>query len=209
MSISVYLVIKAEEMPNYPKNLLVQMNCGFHANGSVRLPIPPIRNIVMIDDLNLPNFSASALQILRSKITNGCILDFEREPNNLHKRLIQGLQDKRVIAIPEKFYSFARGAFPMVSCPDPCNSYLQFVTNTQKRYPNGWMLEITPWNHERTGTSKQTEGFLTNALCYFKKQNDKVIYYDTKESVAQKLKSAQQHGCKAAIALYSEVKNLR
>ena len=207
MSISVYLAVKGEEFVNYPQNLLVQIGFGFHADGTVRVPKRP-KGIALIDDIHLPNVSISAIQILKSKFQT-CIFDFERTPDPIHKKLIQGMSGKKIIALPARFHPLVSQVLPIVSCLEPCNSWAQFAEQNQKLYPRGWMLEITPWYHEKIGTIQKDEGFLPNALCNFRKKKDKVIYFDTKETLTEKLKVAEKYGCKAAIALYCEVKRLK
>lgn len=206
MSISVYLAVNREEFVNYPRNLLVQIGFGFHADGSVRIPRQS-NSIALVDDVHLPNISISAIQVLKSKF-QACILDFERAPNPIHKKLIQGLSGKKIIALPARFHAFAPKSLPIVNCLEPCNSWVQFAEQAQKHYPHGWMLEIAPWHHEKVGIVQKNEGFLPNALCNFRKKNDKVVYFDTKETLTEKLKVAENYGCKAAIALYSEVRQL-
>ena len=206
MSISVYLAVNDEEIVNHPKNLIVQLGFGFHSDGTVRSPRQIKSGIVVVDDLHMPNFSVSALQILKSKF-RACILDFERPPTPLHKKLIQGIP--KILAITAKYHSFAPQALPIVSCLEPCNSWEQFLKQTEQQFPNGWMLEITPWHHEKIGTMNQKEGFLSYAVCRYEKRNNHILYYDTKETINEKLKLAEQYHCKAAIALLQEVRNLK
>lgn len=208
MPISVYLVINGDETVNYPKNLLVQIGYGFKSDGSVRIPRQSIGVAALVDDMNLPNISSSAIEILKSKI-GSCIFDFERSEHPVHAKIIRGLSDKRIIALPSRFYSYAPKALPIVNCQEPCNSWQQFASKMQQNFPHGWMLEITPWYHEKSGSVSAAEGYLPNALCYFIRQNDKVIYYDTRETIREKLKLSQQYGCKAAIALYREMTQLK
>ncbi len=207
MSISVYLAIK-DEIVKYPKNLLAQIGFGFQPDGTVRIPKLLRKSTVVIDDIHLPNISNSAIQILKSKFER-CILDFERRESVIHKKLIQGMQDKTIIALPERFHAYAPKALPIISCMEPCNSWQNFLNKNQKKYPNGWMLEITPWNHKKEGTANKNEGYLQNSLCYFQRDHDKVLYYDTKDTISEKITLAEQYGCKAAIALYQEVKQLK
>ncbi len=204
MQIPIYLAVRNEEIQKFP---LAQLGFGFYPNGSVRLPnrILP-RTVAVVDDMYLPNFSQSALEILKSKLPNGCIFDFERKPTALHQRLISSVT--KIIALPAQFQEFAPKALPIVSCPEPCNQWQAFLRNTQKLYPKGWMLEITPWFRKVSGTAQKAEGFLQNSVCRYKHEDGELIYYDTRQTIAQKLTMAQGYGCKSAIALLDEVRKL-
>ncbi len=204
MQIPIYLAVRQEEIKNFP---IAQIGFGFYPNGNVRLPsrILP-RAIAVIDDLHLPNFSQSAIEILKSKTPHGCIFDFERNPSKQHQQLIAAVP--KIIAIPSNFYEFAPKALPIVSCPEPCNHWQSFLRSTQKRYPRGWMLEITPWKRKVSATAPKSEGYLQNAVCRYKHENGELMYYDTKQTIAQKLTLAQSFGCRAAIGILQELREL-
>lgn len=209
MSIPVYLAVNHEENVNHPKKLLCQIGFGFHSNGSVRTPVQIMPNtIVIIDDLYLPNFSPSAIHLLRDKISNGCILDFERRPSQLHKKLIQTLFDKKILAVPSEFHTFAPTALPIINCLEPCNNWSEFLKTTQNRFPSGWMLELTPWYHTREASANSAAGYLQHALCRFRQEKDQLLYYDTKETLSKKITLAERFNCKGVIVLYSDLKNL-
>ncbi len=209
MSIPVYLAVNYEENVQDSKNIIAQVGFGFHPNGSVRIPQQIIPNsVAVIDDLFLPNFTASAVHLLKDKITHGCILDFERSPSPRHKKMIQNLQDRKIISLPAQFHSLSPSALPIISCSEPCNSWLQFLNETHHRYPCGWVLEITPWYHLRDGVVNKNEGYLQHALCRFRRERNKILYYDTKETLAKKMNLAEQNGCKSVIVLQSDIKKL-
>ena len=209
MSIPVYLAINHEETVNHPPKLLCQTGYGFHSNGSVRTPVKIISNTVaVIDDFYLPNFSPSAIHLLRDKISNGCILDFERRPTQLHKKLIQTLQDKKIIALPAEFHAFAPTALPILNCLELCNNWSEFLKKAHSRFPNGWMLELTPWQHLREGKQNSSAGYLPHALCRYRQKEKQILYYDTKETLSKKISAAEGFNCKAVIVLYSDVKSL-
>ncbi len=204
MQIPIYLAANHEAGIKYP---LAQLGFGFYENGSVRIP-PRIlpKSVAVIDDMYLPNFTQSAIEMLRAKIPNGCILDFERKPSPLHQKLIAALPN--VIALPASFYTQRSKALPIVSCPEPCNQWNHFLRNTQKSYPKGWMLEITPWKRSIRGSAPKEEGFLQNALCRYRKKDGALLYFDTKQTISQKLSLAENYGCRAAIGLLQELRAL-
>ncbi len=206
----VYLAVKEEEFAKKDKFHVAQTGFGFYANGFVRLPKRILSGAVaVIDDLYLPNFSSSAIELLKSKLPNGCILDFERKPAPIHKKLLQMLTGVKVIALPASHHALSPTSLPIISCAEPCNNWQQFVQNAQKSHPRGWMLEMIPWKHLVDEKAKKEEGLLSSALCRYRTENDKLLYFDTKETLRQKLQLAQIHGCKAALGLYSELKELK
>lgn len=209
MSIHMYLAVKVGEITKSTEKRLAQVGFGLYPDGSVRIPERIIPDaLAIIDDMNLPNFSNSAIELLKRKVNKGCILDFERQPNDRHIRLIRALSDKKIVGVPEVFHSHCPNALPMISCQEPCNNWLHFLRSTHKRFPDGWMLEITPWKHERNGRVSRAEGFLQNSLCHFRRENGKILYYDTSKTIQQKIILAERNGCRAALALYSELKQL-
>lgn len=209
LSILIYLAITGGEGKNFPEKRLAQVGFGFYPNGSVRLPERIVPDAVaVIDDRFLPKISDSAMLQLKSKISHGCILDFEREMNEKHLRLMQKLADQRIIALPERFSQKMPQALPIVSCPEPCNSWLQFAKAAHERHPKGWMLELIPWHQVKAGNGSQAEGFLQNSVCRFRRTEKGIVYYDTAETLRQKLAVAQTHGCRAAIALHSDCPDL-
>ena len=97
----------------------------------------------------------------------------------------------------------------MITCTEPCNSWLQFLLNQKSSYPKGWFWEITPWNQLRDGKSNYAEGYLRYAVCRFRREDNKLRYFDTAQTLAKKLAMAEANGCIGAIALYAEVKCLK
>ena len=204
MQIPVYLAVKQEEVPKFH---LAQLGFGFYPNGSVRIPrkILP-KAVAVVDDLYIPNFNQSAIEMLKSKLPNGCIFDFERKMTPQHSKLVKAISN--VIALPAEFHTLAPKALPIVSCAEPCNRWLSFLQETQKAFPRGWMLEITPWSRKISGNATKKEGFLQNAVCRYKYEDGELLYYDTKQTIAQKLTLAQNYGCRGAIGLLDELKAL-
>lgn len=206
---TIYLATKSNIVQKTPRYLYAQLGYGFYANGSVRLPHSvDTEALCIIDDLYLPNMTNSALQLLKAKIKKGCILDFERQASPIHKRLVHALSDKKIIALPEVYHDLSPKSLSIVCCNEPCNHWEQFCRKQQSSHPNGWMLQLSPWNTYMKVAVPSEEGFLKNAICRFRKENDQVLYYDTRQTLHQKLIIAQNHGCKATIALYEEVKKL-
>lgn len=210
MSMPLYLAVNDEEFIKNGKFHLAQTGFGFYPNGFVRLPKRIISgSVAIIDDLYLPNFSSSAAQMLKSKLPNGCILDFERKVSSIHKKLIQMLTGIKIIALPAAYHALSPSSYPIISCPEPCNSWRQFITDMQNKFPRGWMLEIVPWKQLIEGKAKNAEGMLASALCRYRTENGKLLYFDTKETIRQKLQLAQMQGCKGVIGLYRELKELK
>lgn len=209
LSILIYLAIHGGEIKNFSEKRLAQVGFGFYPNGSVRLPERVVADAAaVIDDRFVPKFSDSAMLQLKSRVERGCILDFEREPTEWHDRLIQKLADRRIIALPERFAEKMPQALPIVSCPEPCNSWAQFAKATHARHPKGWMLEVIPWHRTKSGRASQSEGFLQNSVCRFRRTEKGILYYDTADTLRQKLSVAQTHGCRAAIVLHSDCPDL-
>lgn len=209
LSIIIYLAIKGGEVKNFFGKHPAQVGFGFYPNGSVRLPERiAAEAAAVVDDRFLPKFSDSALVQLKSRINHGCILDFEREPSELHFKLITHLADRRIIALPERFSHKLPQALPIVSCPEPCNSWAQFAKAAHERHPKGWMLELIPWHHTMVGNAKQEEGCLQSSVCRFRRTEKGILYYDTAQTLRQKLSVAQAHGCRAAIVLQSDCHGL-
>ncbi|MBE6984296.1 MAG: hypothetical protein E7434_01540 [Ruminococcaceae bacterium] len=205
MQIPIYLAVKNEEIV---KHRTAQLGFGFYPNGSVRLPAKILPNsIAVIDDLYLPNFTQSAVEMLKSKLIRGCILDFERKITPQHQRLVKILP--KIIALPEAYHELAPKALPIVTCSEPCNSWLQFLSQTQKKFPNGWMLEIVPWKRKVSGSAPKNEGFLKNAICRYKQQDGELMYFDTKQTIEQKLTLVQSYSCRAALGLLEELRKLQ
>lgn len=209
LSIIIYLAIKGEESKNISEKRLAQVGFGFYPDGSVRLPERIVTNAVaVIDDRFLPKISDSAMLQLKSKVNHGCILDFEREPSEAHFKWMQRLADRRIIALPERFSQKMPQALPIVSCPEPCNSWAQFAKNAHARHPKGWMLELIPWHETKVGSGVPADGFLSDSVCRFRRTEKGILYYDTAETLRQKLTVAQNHGCRAAIILHSDCPDL-
>lgn len=209
LSIIIYLAIKGGEAENFSEKRPAQVGFGFYPDGSVRLPQRMTTDAAaVVDDRFMPKFSDSAMLQLKSRIDHGCILDFEREPSELHFKLISGLADRRIIALPERFSQKMPQALPIVSCPEPCNSWAQFARAAHDRHPKGWMLELIPWRHAMAGNANQEEGYLQSSVCRFRRTEKGILYYDTAQTLRQKLSVAQTHGCRAAIVLQSDCHGL-
>ena len=76
----------------------------------------------------------------------------------------------------------------------------------KRRFPNGWALELTPWAAELPAPPlPYPGGMLPAALCSCEKSPAGLRYFDTPESLRQKLAHAAAHGCRCAIGLWQEL----
>ena len=88
----------------------------------------------------------------------------------------------------------------------PGNAWDGFVRSAERRFPNGWALELTPWAAELPAPPlPYPGGMLPAALCSCEKSPAGLRYFDTPESLRQKLAHAAAHGCRCAIGLWQEL----
>ena len=108
--------------------------------------------------------------------------------------------------LPAAYHAFAPEALPVLSCLRPCNAWDGFVRSAERRFPNGWALELTPWAAELPAPPlPYPGGMLPAALCSCEKSPAGLRYFDTPESLRQKLAHAAAHGCRCAIGLWQEL----
>ena len=183
-----------------------QLGYGLQEDGSARISRAPLSVLCVIDDAVNVMPQESALDELASFCKHGCVLDFERSCTRSHIALMQGLR-KRVegfFAVPARFLCHCPSAIPVVSCPKPCNHWRSWVQTVQRHYPKGWMLELTPWKHISPCHMHASQGQLKGALCRYQCEGGITQYYDTKQTLREKMSLAEAHGCKAVIGLYQE-----
>lgn len=209
MSIPVYLAVRKPEFTEYPRNLIAQTGYGVSRNGKIRKPEAVTGGLIIIDDAVIAHWRPEALEELISLCQNGYFYDFEKPFLEYHKELIQALPSELLLGLPDYIYPRIKRGLPVISCPVLCNSWRQFVKKAGKIHRNGWMLEITPWNCEKSAPSGEAEGILTSSICRFKQRDGVIKYYDTRETIKEKLKLAEAEGCKAGIALLDEIKLLK
>lgn len=111
--------------------------------------------MAVIDDAVLPQrVPEETLDRLAARCGGGCCLDFLRTPGPVHRAVAQGLQRRlgnAPMLLPAAYHAFAPEALPVLSCLRPCNAWDGFVRSAERRFPNGWALELTPWAAELPG----------------------------------------------------------
>ena len=209
MSVPVYLAVKNEVFIHYPRHLIIQTGYGIQKSGELRIPKSPINGPVMVDDAVLESRTPNVLSELSKYCWNGYILDFERPFCSEHRKIIAGLPQEKLLALPAQYFSSGMPGLPILACTKPCNSWMQFLRKNSQQFPEGWMLEITPWNFRRRVPCLDGNGILTAAVCRYRIENSILTCYDTVETLKEKLKQAEKEGCRAGIALLEEVQNLK
>ena len=152
---------------------------------------------------------SALLDRLAARCGGGCCLDFLRTPGPVHRAVAQGLQQRlgnAPMLLPAAYHALAPEAQPLLSCLRPCNAWDGFVRSAERRFPNGWALELTPWAAELPAPPlAYPGGMLPAALCSCEKSPAGLRYFDTSESLRQKLAHAAAHGCRCAIGLWQEL----
>lgn len=211
MPIPLYYAANWKEIVNNSKKRWAQTGFGFNADGSARIPPHVVPGIpCVIDDAVLPALSEGAVQALAQYCASGCYLDFERPVSERHRLLLRLLRAhtsrSKLFAVPVRFA--AEGMLPVFSCPTPCNNWEAFLSGADRRFPNGWMLELVPWDRfvpDPGGNPVLPARRLSQAVCFLKAEKNGVRYYDTPETLQAKLSMAERHRCTAAISLYQEL----
>lgn len=217
MPIPLYFAMNWKEIVNNPPQRLAQGGYGVREDGKARLPERHLSGALrIVDDAVLPTAEVTeeALDRLAALCADGCCLDFERPLCAMQLSLIGGLRRRfgrgAFLALPERFAPYAPEALPVVSCPTPCNCWREFVRQAHVRHRQGWMLEITPWSLcipvENAGTAR---GKLPAALCSYIRSDGMLLYFDTRESIRAKLAAAESYGCRAAIGILRELRELK
>ncbi len=183
-----------------------QLGYGLQEDGSARISCAPLSVLCVIDDAVNVMPQESALDDLASLCKHGCVLDFERSCTRSHIALMKGLHTRveGFFAVPARFLCHCPYALPIVSCPKPCNHWRSWVQTVQRHYPKGWMLELTPWKHISPCHMQASHGQLKGALCRYQCEGGITQYFDTKQTLREKMRLAEAHGCKAVIGLYQE-----
>lgn len=211
-----YLAVNWKEIVNNPPQRLAQGGYGVREEGTARLPERHLSGAMrIVDDAVLPTTEVTeeALDRLAALCADGCCLDFERPLCAMQLSLIDGLRKRlgrgALLALPERFAPYAPEALPVVSCPTPCNCWRDFARQAHARHRQGWMLELTPWSlHIPVRDTKSQRGELPAALCSYVHSDGMLHYFDTRESIRAKLAVAEIFGCRAAIGILRELREL-
>ena len=213
MPFPVYFASNWKESVNDPRVLPAQYGFGFMPDGALRLPermIPGALRIV--DDAVLPTRAPeqASLAQLASLCKSGCLLDFERKPTPVHAAILRALaallDGAPLFSAPERFLEVCPALVPLVTTPDRCANWADFVSQAGKRHPNGWVLELIPRKDSvRLPFAAQSSGELRDAVCRYRQSGQTAEYFDTRQTVAQKLTLARASGCRACIGLASEL----
>ena len=210
MSIPCYFAENWKESVNGANFIYAQTGFGLCSDGSARLNPCSFPALCVIDDSVLALPKEEAIAALAEHCGHGCCLDFAKPVQTAHIVLLSGLQKrcKGLLVVPPRFLPYAQKALPLLSCPRPCNSWLSYVRGCRQRFPQGWVLELTPWRHISPCHMKQAAGRLKSALCDYRCERGITQYYDTKETLQEKIKYAEDNDCVAVIGLYSEWETL-
>lgn len=183
---------------------------GLSENGTLRLPEEILPALAVIDDAapcaTLPQ--EETLDTLAECCGEGCFFDFLRPRSVLHEVLMRGIQKRLPQAVPlfvpEAYHDILPNSVCVVSRDAPCNSWAGWCLEKQRRFLSGWCLELIPWDIRLRCRTIHGERKLPDACCMASGTH----YYDTPETLRQRLTIAQAHGCCAAIGLYRELKSL-
>ena len=215
MSINLYFIGNCKDFMTYPTFRSLSYGWGINKNGGIRRPNenPTATPIVIDDSIALP-VSAESLTELADCCGYGCILDFERQYSPFHAALISVLQKARVgpIWIPANYTKHCPEAIPLVLTELPHNSWKNYCISLERTYHTGWALEYHPVRISKPSSASSCSArrvLLRNALCITESNNGQIHYFDTVETIMEKIRIAEQYGCKGIIAIADEWKALR
>ena len=180
------------------------LGLGFLPDGGARIPACPLQgHMAVIDDAVLPQrVPEETLDRLAARCGGGCCLDFLRTPGPVHRAVAQGLQRRlgnAPMLLPAAYHAFAPEALPVLSCLRPCNAWDGFVRSAERRFPNGWALELTPWEAELPAPPlPYPGGMLPAALCSCEKSPAGLRYFVTRRSRSGRSWRTQRHMAAAA-----------
>lgn len=210
LAIPLYFAANWKQFVYSPGKRWAQTGFGVTTGGALRLPQERIPDaLCVIDDREVPAdpVSDELLQALAEQCRSGCFLDFERPPLPFHAALLAALAQVTPLLVAQRFASGPVQALAVISCPQPCNSWAHFCRERAARWPGGWALEVTPWQHSVRSQLRcaAMPRFLPGALCRCRSGADGPVYYDDRETLLQKLAVAERYGCRAAIGLAEEL----
>lgn len=188
---------------------------GVYPDGTSRFPDTAVSALAVIDDAILCETppGPETLDALAACCGQGCFFDFMRPAAGLHSALILGLQQRLPRAVPlfvpERYHAMAPNTVCVLSRATPCNHWERYVAEKSARYPSGWCLELIPWDRRfsRKGECR-TARHIALACCELEETPEGLRYFDTPETLKQRLEIAERYGCCAAIGLYCELKKL-
>lgn len=214
MSFRVYFASNWKDSVNDARIFPAQFGFGFSESGLPRLPQTVLPDALRIlDDAILPKKAPddAAIARLANLCQAGCLLDFERAPSQTHAaivhRLSRELNGVTMFVSPERFLSLSSSLLPLVTPPPRCSNWKDFITEVGQRYPRGWVLELIPCRYSvQMPFPDQSSGLLQDALCRYRQSGRTIQYYDTPETLSQKLMLAQKNACLSAIGLLEELR---
>ena len=215
MSFRVYFASNWKDSVNDPRIFPAQFGFGFTESGMPRLPDNVLPDALRIlDDAMMPKQmpDTEAIGKLAHHCGNGCFFDFERVPTKMHTAIIHGLsQELRGLPLfaAERFMPMCTSLLPLVTPPQRCANWKRFAAQTGARYPKGWALELIPGRYSvQMPFFSNSSGKITDALCCYRQEGKTAQYFDTSETLLEKLALARENGCCAAIGLLEELQPL-
>ena len=216
MPFHVYFASNWKESVNDQRIFPAQYGFGFTESGAPRLPEKLLPDALrIIDDAILPKAvpDAAAFRQLAHQCSKGFFFDFERTPTQMHTAMLRGLSqelsDIPLLIAAERFAPLCTSVLPLVTPPPRCANWLSFAAQTGAHYPKGWVLELIPYAYSvQMPFAAQSSGRLQDALCCYRQTGKKIRYFDTYETLSQKLAIAQEHACCAAIGLLKDLQPL-
>lgn len=214
MSIDLYFIGNCKEIVTYPTVHSLSYGWGMDEKGAVRhLSANTEETPIVIDDSIVPPVKEELLAKLVCCCKHGCILDFERQYSPFHGALISSLRKAKIapIWIPENYKKYCPEAIPLVFTELPHNSWKNYCISQHQQYRKGWALEYHPVQLSKQSFSpiEKKRTVLRDALCITETKNGQVTYYDTIETILEKLRIAEQYGCKGMIGIADEWHKLR
>lgn len=209
LSIPFYFAMEENEATPQDGTQYAQLGFGFRENGTLRLPSQRIPGApAVINDRFLPENAPepAVLDQLAEACENGCILDFERPVNEVSAAIAVGLQRRLrgKITVPPGLYRLCPEADTLIP-GKLCNRWEGFVQSVQEQYGARWALEIIPWEFSVPLTIPNAkDDTLKSAFCRYRTEKGRIVYFDTQDTIRQKLAVAQAHGCQAGIVLLRE-----
>lgn len=214
MSIPCYYALEWKDSVNIFPHRAAQLGFGFREDGSARMPERQIADApILIDDSVLPNRlpTEQALHRMAVAAQHGCFFDFERPVNRVATAIMLSLFQllpQTPTVVPEEYHIVCPEAFVSVQAPF-CNNWRAFTQEAGKRYGQRWILEEMPWDLRFfLHCGQKRSGLLKAALLRYESGEGLIRYYDTEETIQEKREIAATQGCRAAICLYQDIKQL-
>ena len=216
MSIPLYFAADCEEIVTISdRHDCALTGYGVFPDGSVRTPPETVPALAVIDDAFLSKHTPdeAVLDTLAAACGQGCFFDFVRPMAALHRALVSGFQKRlpRTVPmfLPEAYHSLAPNSICVLSRAAPCNHWARYLAEKSAACPAGWCLELIPWSRTFPQRTKTTEArHLPYACCEMEAHGGELRYFDTPDTLRQRLAIAEKYGCCAAVGLYRELKAL-